>query len=237
MPRRRRPAESTPEPDLDAFADRLGHRFQRPELLRQALTHRSASDPARGQLDSNERLEFLGDRVLGLLMAEWLSERFAEDREGDLMRRYAVLVSFPTLAAVAEDLELGPMLRVPASEGRAGLRTRHTVLADAMEALLGALYLDGGLPPARALLRRLWAPLLEAQATPGMPAKSRLQEWLQARGHALPGYAIVSAAGPSHRPLFVLSVEAMGRTAQGTGETRRAAEEAAAEAWLAGLPG
>ena len=234
---RKRPDEAPVPPDLDALAARLGHRFARPELLLQALTHRSAADPKRGQLDSNERLEFIGDRVLGLLMAEWLIERFPEEREGALMRRFGILVAWDTLAVVAERLDLGAALVVPPGEGKAGLTTRRNVLADALEALLGALYLDGGLHAARPFLRQCFAPLLEEERRPAAPAKSRLQEWLQARGVGLPAYRTVSMAGPSHQPVFTVAVSAEGRTAEGVGDTRRAAEQAAAEAWLAEVEG
>ena len=230
---RNRPEEASVPPDLDALAERLGVRFARPELLLQAMTHRSAADPRRGQLDSNERLEFIGDRVLGLLMAEWLIERFPEEREGQLGRRFGALVAWDTLASVAEALDLGPALVVPPGEGRTGLTARRNVLADALEALLGALYLDGGLEAARPFLRRAFAPLLEGESRPHAPAKSRLQEWLQGRGLALPEYRTVSTSGPAHQPVFVVAVSAMGREAEGVGDTRRAAEQAAAEAWLA----
>ncbi|MBX9698140.1 MAG: ribonuclease III [Acetobacteraceae bacterium] len=219
-----------------AFQDRIGHRFARPELLAQALTHRSAADPRRDQLDSNERLEFLGDRVLALVIAEWLTERFPHEREGDLGKRLGVLVARESLARIAEALDLGALVRVPVGEGRAGLRASATVLADALEAVLGALYLDaGGLGPARALVRREWEPLLEADPRPPMSAKSRLQEWTLGRGLGLPEYRPVSATGPDHQPVFVVSVVAAGREAEGSGESKRAAEQAAAEAWLAGL--
>lgn len=221
---------------FESFQARIGHRFRRPELLAQALTHRSAADPRRAQLDSNERLEFLGDRVLALIVAEWLSERFPEEREGDLGKRLGVLVARDTLAKVADSLGLAAMLRVPPSEGRAGLRERANVLADAVEALLGAIYLDAGLDPARALVRREWEPLLGADLRPPMSAKSRLQEWTLARGLGLPEYRLVSATGPSHQPVFVVTVTAAGREAEGTGENKRAAEQAAAQAWLDGLP-
>jgi ribonuclease-3 len=234
---RKRPEELPPPPDLDALAGRIGHRFARPELLRQALTHRSAADPRRGQLDSNERLEFIGDRVLGLLMAEWLIERFPEEREGSLGRRFGVLVAWDTLADMAEALDLGPALVVPPGESRAGLTARRNVLADALEALLGALYLDGGLDAARPFLRRVFAPLMEADVHPRAPAKSRLQEWLQGRGLGLPEYRTVATSGPPHRPLFVVAAAAAGREAEGMGDTRRAAEQAAAEAWLAEVEG
>jgi ribonuclease III len=221
--------------DLAAFAARLGHAFAQPALLTQALTHRSAADPKRSQLDSNERLEFLGDRVLALLIAEWLSERFPEEREGDLGKRLGVLVARDTLTRIAEKLGLATMLRVPQSEGRAGLRERANVLADALEALLGALYLDGGLPAARALVRREWEVQMGADPRPPMSAKSRLQEYTLGRGLGLPEYRLVSSTGPSHQPIFVVSVSAAGREAEGVGESKRAAEQVAAEAWLAGL--
>jgi ribonuclease-3 len=229
----RKRVEEAPPPDLDAFAARIGHRFARPELLRQALTHRSAADPRRGQLDSNERLEFIGDRVLALLMAEWLAERYPEEREGALMRRFGVLVAWDSLAKVAESLDLGSVLVVPPGESRAGLTTRQNVLADALEALLGALYLDGGLEAARPFLRRVFAPLLETEQRPLASAKSRLQEWLQGRGLGLPEYRTISTSGPSHQPVFVVAVSAAGREAEGMGDTTRGAEQAAAETWLA----
>jgi ribonuclease-3 len=220
---------------LEAFAARLGHRFSNQGLLEQALTHRSAADPKRSQLDSNERLEFLGDRVLALLMVEWLTERFPEEREGDMGKRLASLVARDALAKVAESLGLRGMLRVPESEGRAGLRERANVLADAVEALLGAIYLDAGLPPARALVRREWDRMMGADPRPPVSAKSRLQEWTLGRAMGLPEYRLVSTSGPSHQPFFVVAVTAAGREAEGMGESKRAAEQAAAETWLAGL--
>lgn len=220
---------------IAGLAARLPHRFGRPELLRHALTHRSAADPRRRMLDSNERLEFIGDRVLALVMAEWLAERFPEEREGDLGKRLAVLVARESLAKVAAGLGLAEALRIPAAEDRAGVRHRASVLADAMEALLGALYLDGGLEPARALIRREWAPLLEASDRPPVSAKTRLQEWTLGRGLGLPAYVPVSATGPSHSPLFVVRVVAAGQEAEGAGESKRAAEQAAAAALLARL--
>lgn len=221
--------------DLTVFAARLGHAFAQPELLVQALTHRSAADPRRSQLDSNERLEFLGDRVLALLIAEWLAERFPEEREGDLGKRLGVLVARDTLTRVAENLDLATVIRVPRSEGKAGLRERANVLADAVEALLGALYMDAGLPAARALVRREWEAAMGAELRPPMSAKSRLQEYTLGRGLGLPEYRLVSTTGPSHQPIFVVAVAAAGREAEGLGESKRAAEQLAAEAWLAGL--
>ncbi len=215
--------------------ERLGHSFRDPGLLEHALTHRSAADPRRRMLDSNERLEFLGDRVLGLIIAEWLAERFPQEREGDLGKRLATLCSQEVIAPIAERMGLAAALRVPPSEGRTGLRARATVLADALEAVLGALYLDGGLDAARGVVRREWADAMMVDAKPPVSAKNRLQEWTLGRGLGLPDYALVSTSGPSHAPVFVVQVSAAGRSAEGMGENKRAAEQAAAEAWLSGI--
>ena len=220
---------------MSGIEDRLGHRFADPALLAHALTHRSAADARGGQLDSNERLEFLGDRVLGLLMAEWLTERYPEEREGNLTRRLSSLVASETLARVGEAIGLAGAIRIPPGEERAGLRARQTVMADALEALLGAVYRDGGLDAARAVVRRHWAALLDAAPKPPVSAKNRLQEHTLGRGLGLPVYRVVSAAGPSHAPFFVVAVLAAGREAEGAGDSKRAAELAAAEAWLAGM--
>ena len=223
------------EDAVAALAARLPHAFTRPELLQHALTHRSAADPRNRMLDSNERLEFVGDRVLALLMAEWLAERFPQEREGDLGKRLAALVAQDSLAKVAAALGVGAALRIPANEERSGVRGRASVLADAVEALLGAIYLDGGLEPARVLVRREWAPLLEASARPPVSPKTRLQEWTLGRGLGLPDYVLVSATGPSHAPVFVVRVLAAGQDAEASGESKRAAEQAAAEKLLAVL--
>jgi len=217
----------------DSLQERLGHRFRNAALLEQALTHRSAADPRRRMLDSNERLEFLGDRVLGLCIAEWLAERFPQEREGDLGKRLATLCSQEIIAPIAEKMGLAEALRVPPSEGRTGLRARATVLADALEAVLGAIYLDAGLEVAQKVVRREWAAAIEVDAKPPVSAKNRLQEWTLGRGLGLPDYRHQSVTGPSHAPVFVVTVLAAGRTAQGMGESKRAAEQAAAESWLA----
>ncbi|MBW6397394.1 ribonuclease III [Roseomonas sp. HJA6] len=220
---------------MTGIEERLGHVFADPALLAQALTHRSAADARGGQLDSNERLEFLGDRVLGLVMAEWLIEKFPAEREGNLTRRLSALVAWETLAKVGEAVGLAEAIRIPPGEARAGLRGRQTVLADALEAVLGAVYRDGGLEAARGVIRRHWAAMLDADVKPPVSAKNRLQEYTLGRGQGLPVYRVVSAAGPSHAPFFVVAVLAAGREAEGTGDSKRAAELAAAEAWLAGV--
>lgn len=235
-PRRHRPRAGIDPPDAAAAAHALGIAFRDPALLARALTHSSATGLLPGGAQSNERLEFLGDRVLGLLMAEWLLDRFPAEAEGTLMRRFGTLVAADTLAGIAERIGLGAHLAVATDGLGPGIAARQNVRADALEAVLGALYLDGGLDAARPFFRRIFEPLLDsAPARPPLPAKSRLQEWLQGRGEALPEYRVLSATGPSHAPLFVVEVSAAGRSAEGAGETKRAAEQAAAEAWLAGI--
>ncbi len=210
----------------------LGHRFTRPELLREALTHRSAAHPIRGNrargAGSNERLEFVGDRVLGLLIAEWLAERFPREQEGELGRRLAQLVSQPVLARIAENAGMPAMLSVAPGESRAGVRGRATVLADAMEATIGALFLDGGIGPARDFVRGAWEGAMTGQEEPPKDAKTALQEWAQGRGFDLPAYRVESREGPPHAPVFVISVTVDGRTGRGTAGTKRAAEQDAA---------
>ena len=216
-----------PESRVEAAEAVLGHRFGQPSLLREALTHRSAARGHRGA-GSNERLEFVGDRVLGLLIAEWLAERFPGEQEGALGRRLAWLVSQPVLAEIAADIALPATLSVAPGEARAGVRRRATVLADALEAAIGALYLDGGLEAARGFVRRAWGPVMEAQREPPKDAKTALQEWAQKQGLALPAYELASRQGPPHSPVFVVKVAAGGREGVGSAGTKRAAEQAAA---------
>jgi ribonuclease-3 len=225
-------------PELARAEAILGHRFANPALLREALTHRSAArhtNGARHGSGSNERLEFVGDRVLGLLVAEWLAERFPGEQEGELGIRLAHLVSQPVLAGVAEEVLLPDALNVSEGETRAGVRRRATVLADAMEAALGALYLDGGIEPARRFVRRAWEAVMTAQSIPPKDAKTALQEWAQGRGLPLPDYQICSREGPPHAPVFVISVTVDGQTGVGTAGSKRAAEQAAALSLLAQL--
>lgn len=214
-----------------AAARLLGHRFARPELLREALTHRSA---ALGK-GSNERLEFVGDRVLGLLIAEWLIERFPTEREGALGPRLAALVSQPVLAGIAEAQGLAQVLDVAPGEARAGVKHRATVLADAMEAVIGALFVDAGLAPARAFVRRAFEPVIADQLAPPKDPKAALQEWAQARGLDLPRYVVCERRGPPHEPVFAVAVTLAGATASGSAGTKREAERLAAAALLAQL--
>jgi ribonuclease III len=220
----------------EAFEAILGHTFARPALLAEALTHRSATHGKGRARVSNERLEFIGDRVLGLAMAEWLAERFPREQEGELGRRLAQLVSQPVLASVAETIGLAAALSFSPGEAKAGVAKRATVLADALEAALGALYMDGGLGVARAFVRRAWHDAMTDQAEPPKDAKTALQEWAQKRGLELPVYAIASRSGPPHDPRFTISVILGSSEATGTAGSRRAAEQRAAEALLQQLP-
>ena len=222
----------------DSFEAILGHDFKRPDLLREALTHRSAAQGhnSRGRTRaSNERLEFIGDRVLGLTMAEWLAERFPREQEGELGRRLAYLVSQPVLAVVADAVGLAAALAVSPGEAKAGVAKRATVLADALEAALGALYLDGGLEVAREFVRRAWNDAMIEQAEPPKDAKTALQEWAQKRGKDLPIYEVTGRSGPPHAPAFTVTVTVGSADATGVGGNKRAAEHLAAEALLSRL--
>jgi ribonuclease III len=209
----------------------LGHQFARPALLQEALTHRSVLQGRDRNRDSNERLEFIGDRVLGLVVAEWLAERFPRENEGELGRRLAFLVSQPVLARVADDIGLDAALSVAPGEARAGVKRRATVLADAMEAALGALYLDGGLQCARAFIRRAWSDVLEQQTQPPKDPKTALQEWSQKRA-MLPVYTVTDRSGPPHAPLFTVAAAVGDSQASGSAGSKQAAEQRAAEALL-----
>jgi ribonuclease-3 len=224
--------------DRQSLAEELlGYRFARPELLREALTHRSAAQGRarqRGQA-SNERLEFIGDRVLGLLIAEWLAERFPQEQEGQLGPRHAHLVSRDALALVGQEIGFSRVLSLGTSETLAGVGSLSNVLADAMEAALGALYLDGGLDIARVFVRRAWEGAMSGQLLPPKDPKTALQEKLLARGLNLPEYNVISLTGPSHNPCFTIRATGGGKSAEGQGSNKRAAERMAAAALLAKL--
>ena len=222
-----------PNASPDALADRLGHRFVRPALLHEALTHPSAADGIR---PSYERLEFLGDRVLGLVIAAWLLRLFPDEAEGMISRRHSALVRAEALTRVARSLDLGAHILLPAGEEGSGLRDRGSVLADAMEAVIAALWLDGGDDAARRFIERHWEALLREDATPPKPAKTELQEWAQGRGLPVPAYREIDRRGPDHAPRFTVEVSVVGSDAlSGEGGSKRAAEEAAAQALLAAL--
>jgi ribonuclease-3 len=211
---------------------KLGHNFTRPELLAEALTHRGALDR---QPDlkaafphGNERLEFLGDRVLSLAMAGLLIRRFPHEREGDLARRYSSLVQAATLVEIAESIGLGGELKLGDSERQQG-GVRPTILADAMEAVLGALFLDAGFETAAEVIERLWGERLSSSLAAPRDAKTSLQEWAQARRLPLPAYREVDREGPPHAPVFVVDVSIKGyEPGRGRAGSKREAERLAA---------
>lgn len=216
--------------DLEA---RVGHVFKDRALLKKALTHASVRQASAKRRD-NERLEFLGDRVLGLAIAELLSEIYPAANEGQLARLYNRLVRGGTCADVARALDLGASLVLSESEAGSGGRDKETILADACEALLGAVFLEAGYDKARAVVRRHWGGKLEGSpAAETADAKSALQEWAQGQGLDLPHYQEVARQGPDHAPRFTSEVRIKGnKPARGDGANKRAAEQAAATALL-----
>ena len=215
---------------LKALQDRLGHEFKDQVLLEKAVTHRSFS------ADHNERLEFLGDSVLNLSVAHWLFEKLNDQTEGDLSRVRANLVKQDTLFQLAFDLELPSVIRLGEGELRSGGQKRPSILADAVEALIGAVYLDAGYQAAQALVLRLFKDVAvnpEMQAASKDP-KTELQEWLQGRKLQLPLYTVVATRGAAHKQVFEVAcdIREMGLSRLGLGTSRRAGEQAAAAAML-----
>lgn len=225
----RRPATS--------LEKKLGHRFKRADLLDLALTHRSWANE-QGIPEHYERLEFLGDAILGMVTAEWLYQNHPELPEGELSKRKAQLVSRPALAHHAEMIELGPTLRIGVGEDRSGGRTKSSLLADSMEAVFGAVYLDGGLEAARNVILPM---LQEAGEEPAQllaaDAKTHLQELTQALGWDLPEYRLTGATGPDHSKLFAVECWVGGELAgRGEGPSKKIAEQRAATEALAQIP-
>ena len=229
----RRAARGASVSDLAELERRLGHTFSKPDLARQALTHRSFGTP------HNERLEFLGDSLLNCSVATLLYERFPKLPEGDLSRLRAALVNQRSLAEVAIELGLGERLRLGEGELKSGGFRRPSILADAVEALLGAVFLDAGFDATRTAVERLLASRLESAENQPVDKdpKTALQELLQGRGLALPRYAVQKTEGEAHDQTFIVEcrVDDLGISASGTGASRRAAEQAAAESVLAQL--
>ncbi|MBF0561494.1 MAG: ribonuclease III [Alphaproteobacteria bacterium] len=215
----------------------LGHEFKDEEVLRHALTHPSAVASARWRATPYERLEFLGDRVLGLVVADMLLARFPDEKEGALAQRHAALVRKETLARVARTIGLETYLILSKGEMESGGRSNPSTLADACEAVIGALFTDGGFAPSAAFIRRLWSPLMDEAATPPKDAKTALQEWAQGQGRPLPIYEVLRMEGPPHDPVFSVKVSVEGEahataTATATGPTKRVAEQVAAQSLL-----
>ena len=214
---------------LAAAARVLDHDFARKDLLVEALTHSSVKAGQR----CFERLEFLGDRVLGLVVADMLLEAFPNEEEGPLAKRFAALVSRKSLAGIADRLDIGELVHLSKGEADSGGRENPSLLADALEALLGALYLDAGLAPADVFIRRHWGDRMMAADSPPEDSKTRLQEWAQAAGHALPAYTTTGEEGSAHDPVFEVEVSVANHPpARGQGGSKRVAEQAAAGAML-----
>lgn len=215
----------------DAAADlesRIGWRFSDRELLRLALTHSSYGD-GKSKRGNYERLEFLGDRVLNLIAAQRLTVLYPDEREGGLALRLNQLVRRETCARAARRAGLGEALLMAPSEAKGGGRDKDSILGDACEALLGALFLDGGLAAAEAFFDRFWEGEMDSVRTAPQDPKTKLQEWSLARGLGVPVYALVSQTGPDHKPVFAVEARVEGgRAARGEGESKQAAERAAA---------
>ncbi len=208
--------------DLRAFEGRIGHSFRTPELLLRAVTHASISSATR---PDNQRLEFLGDRVLGLVMAEALLSADTKASEGQLAPRFNAMVRKETCADVARETGLGDVLKLGRSEMMSGGRRKEALLGDAMEALIAAVYLDAGFDAARALILRLWQGRIGAVDADARDPKTALQEWAQARAMPPPSYTETSRDGPDHQPIFTVEV----RLENGDAEVARAGSKRIAE--------
>jgi ribonuclease-3 len=221
--------------DLATATARLGWKFRDTVLLDQALTHPSASSHARPH---NQRMEFLGDRVLGLVIAEALMTRHPSEAEGELAPRLNDLVRKETCADVAREIGLDQWLRLGKSESQTGGRRKTALLGDAMEAVIAAVYMDGGIDPARALILRFWGERLAGQQTAPRDAKTALQEWAQARSMAPPTYEAISRTGPDHAPVFTIRAtltrgqDIIG-SANAQAPSKRAGEQSAAAVLMA----
>jgi ribonuclease III len=217
-----------------SLEERIGYRFKDIALLDSALSHISALKGARNRASSYQRLEFLGDHVLGLVISDMLFRAFPKADEGELSRRLADLVRKETCAEIARTIDLGAAIRLGSSEANAGGRTRPAILADVCEALIGAVYLDGGFAAAEGLVGRLWEARMKTKAQPLRDPKTELQEWAQGRGLPTPAYREIARSGPDHDPEFRVAVQLPRLPpAEGSGRSKRAAEQAAAAAMMA----
>lgn len=209
----------------------LGHRFKDSSLLELALTHPSIS-----KAQNNQRLEFLGDAVLGAVVAKLLYEMYPAEPEGELARRHAALVRGETLTQVARDIGLGEELKIAASEAKSGGRDNPSNLEDALESIIGALYIDGGMAAAENFILPRWKEMAQKVLAPPKDAKTALQEWSQARGLPVPTYTLKQSTGPAHAPMFTIEVTVQGYPpAEAEAASKRAAEQLAAEILLKAL--
>jgi len=216
--------------EIKAFQQRLGYEFTSPELLLRALTHGSVSSATR---PDNQRLEFLGDRVLGLVMATALLDADKEAAEGQLAPRFNALVRKEACADVARQIDLGAVLKLGRSEMLSGGRRKQALLGDAMEAVIAAIYRDAGFGAARDVILRLWGDRIHSVEADARDAKTALQEWAQARGQTPPSYVELSRSGPDHAPVFTIAARLQdGKQARAIAGSKRHAEQAAAKALL-----
>jgi ribonuclease-3 len=217
-----------------ALENRIGYKFTDATLLESALSHISALKGARNRASSYQRLEFLGDHVLGLVISDMLFRSYPKADEGELSRRLADLVRKETCAEIARTVDLGQAIRLGSSEANAGARKRPAILADVCEAVIGAVYVDGGYKAAEDLIERLWQVRMSATAQPLRDPKTVLQEWAQARGLPTPTYREVARSGPDHSPEFRVAVQLPSfAPAEGMGRSKRTAEQNAAAAMMA----
>ena len=219
-----------PSAELTAFAERLGHQFQNVQFLVRAVTHPSIATETR---PDNQRQEFLGDRVLGLVIAEALLQVDPKATEGQLAPRFNALVRKETCASVARDIDVGAVLRLGRSEMMSGGRRKDALLADAIEAVIAAVYQDAGFDAARSVVLKHWQSRIASVEGDARDAKTALQEWAQARGLQPPSYDAVGREGPDHAPIFTVEAKlTTGEAVQAKATSKRAAEQAAAKALL-----
>lgn len=218
---------------LDALQAAIGYTFNDIGLLRHALVHSSATS---ARLKSNERMEFLGDRVLGLVLAEMLLTEYPDEEEGEISYRFTALAQRDALATVAAEIGIADHLSLSNGEHLTGGRENPGMLADATEAVICAIYRDGGLQAAQTFIHRFWKPMMRENRRPPKDPKTTLQEWAQGRGLGLPVYKIKGQDGPDHQPVFTVEVSLQGQQpARGEGNNKRAAEQAAAEKMLGNI--
>lgn len=223
-----------PKPDLAALEERIGHKFANASLLEQALTHVSAIGRGKTRVESYQRLEFLGDRVLGLAISQMLYVAFPKHEEGELSRRLADLVRKESCAEVAQEWDAGVHVKLGSGEASSGGRRKTAILGDVCEAIIGAVFLDAGYEAAQGVVERSWRERMAAPRRPLRDSKTTLQEWAQARGLPAPVYVEIERSGPAHSPQFIIAVEVEGfAPAQAQGASKRAGEQGAARAFLA----
>ena len=221
---------------MEAFEEVIGYHFKNRSLLEESLTHPSVSrgSDRSGVPFNYERLEFLGDAALGLVMAEILLERYPHEKEGALAKRLAALVRGEALARVARNISMGQYIRMTIGEEAMGGRKNDNNIENALEAVMGAMYLDGGLAPVRQCIDTHWASLIdEMKDEPPKDAKTSLQEWAQAKGFPIPVYTVIHTAGPSHAPIFTVEANVAGYDpTYATGNSKKVAEREAARLML-----